>query len=62
MKAYRIIAKNLKTGIRIERQQLDGRLVVNEEEAWRLANDFAVQQQNRLGDQWVGQVDSYTPR
>lgn len=62
MKAYRIIAKNLKTGIRIERQQLDGRLIVNEDEAWRLANDFAIQQQSRLGDQWVGQVDSYTPR
>lgn len=62
MIAYRVIAKNLKTGIRVERQQIDGRLITNEELAWRTAQDFAQAQEQRLGDQWTAQVEAYTPR
>lgn len=62
MIAYRVIAKNLKTGIRVERQQLDGNLITNEDEAWKTATWFAESQEQRLGDQWIAQVESYTPR
>jgi hypothetical protein len=62
MIAYRIIAKNLKTGVRVERQQIDGHLITDENQAWLTANLFAEAQQNRLGDQWISQVESYTPR
>lgn len=62
MKAYRIIAKNLKTGIRVERQQIDGNLITDLDQAWQTANLFAESQQSRLGDQWIAQVESYTPR
>jgi len=60
--AYRVMARNLKTRIRIERQQIDGRLITNEDLAWRLAQDFAVQQEQRTLDQWKAEVESYTPR
>ena len=62
MIAYRVIAKNLKTGIRVERQQIDGNLITNEDLAWRTARDFAQTQEQRLGDQWTAMVESYTPR
>jgi hypothetical protein len=62
MIAYRIIAKNLKTGIRVERQQIDGHLITDEDQAWTTANLFAEAQQNRLGDQWIAQVETYQPR
>jgi hypothetical protein len=62
MIAYRVLAQNLKTKIRVERQDLTGRLVVNEDEAWQLARDFASQQEQRSGEQWAARVDTYTPR
>jgi|LauGreDrversion4_2_1035121.scaffolds.fasta_scaffold757632_2 hypothetical protein len=62
MIAYRVLAQNLKTKIRVERQDLSGRLVVNEDEAWQLARDFASQQEQRSGEQWAARVDTYTPR
>lgn len=62
MIAYRVIAKNLKTGIRVERQQIDGNLITNEDLAWRTARDFAQAQEQRFGDQWSAMVESYTPR
>ena len=62
MTAYRVIAKNLKTGIRVERQQIDGNLITVEELAWRTAQDFAAAQEQRYGDQWTAMVESYTPR
>ena len=62
MKAYRVIAKNLKTGIRVERQQIDGRLITNEDQAWQLARQFAQSQEQRTLEQWAANVESYTPR
>lgn len=62
MIAYRVIAKNLKTGIRVERQQIDGHLITEEALAWRTAQDFAQAQEQRFGDQWSAQVEAYTPR
>lgn len=62
MTAYRVIAKNLKTGIRVERQQIDGNLITVEALAWQTAHDFARAQEERYGDQWAAQVESYEPR
>lgn len=62
MKAYRIIAKNIKTGVRVERQQIDGHLITDLDQAWQTATLFAESQESRLGDQWIAQVESYTPR
>lgn len=60
MKAYRIIAKNLRTGIRVERQQLDGRLLINEDQAWMTARAFAQSQLEKTGEQWSAHVEAYT--
>jgi hypothetical protein len=57
--AYRVIARNRRTGVRIERQVLDGTVLTDEDEAWRLAVAFAEQQQNRTRDQWAAVVESY---
>lgn len=58
--AYRVMARNRRTGVRIERQVLDGTVLTDQEEAWRLAIAFAEQQQNRTRDQWAAVVESYT--
>lgn len=62
MTAYRIIVKNLRTGIRVERQQIDGRLITNEDEAWRTARAFAESQLVTTGEQWSAHVESYQPQ
>jgi hypothetical protein len=62
MKAYRIIAKNLRTGIRVERQQIDGKLITNEDEAWMTARAFAQSQFEKTGEQWSAHVESYNTR
>ena len=58
MKAYKVMAKNLKTHVRLQRQDLR-RHVTNEQEAWQLAREFAAQQQQRGEDQWVAEVSTY---
>jgi hypothetical protein len=60
VQAYRVIAKNLRTGIRVERQDLRGEHLLDESEAWRLAVSFAEQQQSRSRDQWSAIVEAYT--
>lgn len=62
MQAYRILAKNIKTRQRIERNALNGDPITNEDEAWRLAHSLAEQQQRSLGGQWVGEVEVYQTR
>ncbi len=62
MKAYRIIAKNLRTGIRVERQQIDGKLITDENEAWQTARAFAQSQLEKTGEQWSAHVESYRTR
>ncbi len=62
MRAYRILARNLKTSQRIERNSLNGEPVVEEQEAWRLAHALAEQQQKTTGQQWQAEVDTYEVR
>jgi len=62
MKAYRVLARNLKTGQRIERNPLGGEPITEEAEAWRLAVAMAEQQQKISGEQWTAEVDLYETR
>ena len=62
MRAYRVLAKNLKTRQRIERNPLAGAPVTEEAEAWRLAHALAEQQQRLTGQQWPAEVDVYETR
>ena len=62
MRAYRILAKNLKTRQRIERNVLGGAPITDEDEAWRLASAMAEQQQRTTGEQWSAEVEVYEIR
>jgi hypothetical protein len=62
MQAYRILARNLKTRQRIERNTLSGLPVTDESEAWRLAHALAEQQEKVTGEQWAAEVDIYETR
>lgn len=62
MQAYRILAKNLKTRQRIERNPLSTGPITDSEEAWRLAHAMAEQQQKITGDQWTAEVEVYEVR
>lgn len=62
MRAYRILAKNLRTRQRIERNPLGEAPVTEEDEAWRLAHALAEQQQRVTGDQWAAEVEVYQTR
>ena len=62
MQAYRILARNLRTRQRIERNPLGAAPVTNEDEAWRLAHAMAEQQQKVSGEQWAAEVDIYETR
>lgn len=59
MTAYKVMARNLKTRMRVQRQDLRRHITV-ESEAWRLAQEFAQQMQNRGTEQWVAEVTVYT--
>jgi hypothetical protein len=62
MQAYKIMARNTRTGQRIQQQFLDGYLVREYEEACRLAENFAHRQQQRSPDSWIGEIDTYTAK
>lgn len=59
MQAYKVMARNLSTHMRVQRQDLS-RHVTNQSEAWQLAQAFASQMQQRGTDQWVAEVSTYT--
>lgn len=59
MTAYKVMARNLKTRMRVQRQDLRRHITV-ESEAWRLAQEFAQQMQLRGTEQWVAEVTVYT--
>ncbi len=59
MQAYKVMARNLKTNVRVQRQDLT-RHIVRESEAQRLAQDFAQQMQLRGEGPWVAEVSTYT--
>ena len=59
-KAYKIMAKNTKTGIRVQNQFLDGTIITDYEHACRLSKLLAEKQQSRSKDPWVGEIEEYT--
>jgi hypothetical protein len=59
MQAYKIMAKNTKTGIKLQKQFLDGTVITDYERACDLSRMFAEQQQKISRDPWVGEVDTY---
>ena len=60
MQAYKIMAKNTRTGIRVQQQNLTGYLNTDLETANRAAQDFAQQQTAKTGDSWLAMVELYT--
>lgn len=62
MRAYRVLAKNIKTRQRIERNPLTAAPVTDENEAWSLARALAEQQQRVTGQQWIAEVEVYETR
>jgi len=59
MTAYKVMARNVKTNMRVQRQDLRQHITA-EAEAWRLAQNFAAQMQQRGQDQWVAEVSTYS--
>lgn len=60
MQAYKIMARNSRTGIRVQQQYLTGYLITDLETANRAAQDFAQQQTTKTGDSWLAAVEIYT--
>lgn len=60
MQAYKIMAKNTITGMKLQKQFLDGTVVTNYERACDLSKQFAENQEKVTRDTWVGEVDTYT--
>jgi hypothetical protein len=60
MKAYKIMARNTRTGLRIQKQFLDGYLIRDYDQALLMATEFAQQQQLRSQDPWLAEVKLYT--
>ena len=59
MQAYKVMARHLKTNVRVQRQDLR-RHITRESEAQQLAQDFAQQMQQRGEGPWVAEVSVYT--
>jgi hypothetical protein len=59
MQAYKIMAKNTRTGVRIQRQFLSGNVITDLESAWREAQQLAEAQSSRDREAWVADVAQY---
>ena len=53
------MARNVRTGRRIQQQFLNGYRVVDAVEAQRLADDLANKQAQRDKDKWVGEIEPF---
>ena len=62
MPKYRIMARDVKNGTRIERQSLNGAVNENKAIAQDEADAFAEQQSKQTKRQWVGEISEITPR
>jgi len=54
------MARNTRTGVRIQKQFLDGATVTNYDMALEHAQDLAQRQSSRSRETWVGEVEIYT--
>jgi|LauGreDrversion4_2_1035121.scaffolds.fasta_scaffold141930_4 hypothetical protein len=60
MQAYKIMARHSRTGVRIQQQDLTGRVVTELDEANRIAQELAQKQSARTRDSWLAEVEIYT--
>jgi hypothetical protein len=60
MQAYKIMARNSRTGVRIQRQDLTGRIITDLELANRAAQELAQSQSRRTRESWLAEVSQYT--
>jgi phage terminase large subunit-like protein len=59
MNAYKIMARNTRTGVRLQKQYLDGTLIRDHETAMAVATQFAQTIADRSREPWVGEVAVY---
>jgi hypothetical protein len=60
MQAYKIMARNSRTGVRIQKQDLTGRVITDLDLANRAAQELAQSQSRRTRDSWLAEVSLYT--
>ena len=60
MQAYKIMARNSRTQVRVQRQDLTGHLITELAEAQVVAQLFAEQQTARDRETWTAEVSQYT--
>ncbi len=60
MQAYKIMARNVDTSQRIQKQFLDGTVITDREEAMMTAQSLAEQISARRRETWVAEVSLYT--
>lgn len=59
MQAWKIMARNTRTNIRIQKQFLDGFVITNESLANAEAQRFAQAQADRSREPWVAEISRY---
>jgi len=59
MQAWKIMARNTRTNIRIQKQFLDGYVITDQELANAEAQRFAQSQSDRTNESWVGEIKRY---
>jgi hypothetical protein len=60
MQAYKIMARDTRTGLRIQQQDLSGQAITDLELAHVLAQELAQKQSARSRASWVAEVSEYT--
>lgn len=60
MQAWKIMARNTRTNIRIQKQFLDGYVITDQTLANEEAQRFAQSQSDRTNESWVGEISRYT--
>jgi hypothetical protein len=60
MQAYKIMARNTRTGVRVQQQDLTGRGYTDLVMANLLAQELAQKQSARTRESWVAEVSEYT--
>ena len=60
MQAYKIMAKNIRTGVRIQKQFLTGEVITDLDLAWRSAQQLAESQSAKDREAWVADISQYT--
>ena len=59
MKAWKIMARNTRTHIRIQKQFLDGYVITDQAVANQEAQRFAQSQSDRTREPWIAEITQY---